>query len=43
MVSCTPVPASPLHRLTWAKVRKELSADGKHKHIEGVYTADGTH
>ena len=26
---------------TVTKVRKELSADGKHKHIEGVCTSDG--
>lgn len=25
------------------KVRKELSADGSHRHIEGVCTASGTH
>jgi len=28
---------------TVTKVRKELSADRKHKHIEGVCTKDGTH
>jgi hypothetical protein len=25
------------------KVRKELSSNGAHKHIEGVCTSDGTH
>lgn len=25
------------------RVRKELSADGTHRHIEGVCTSDGTH
>ena len=28
---------------TVTKVRKEQSADGTHKHIEGVCTSDGTH
>lgn len=28
---------------TVTKVRRELSADGTHAHIEGVCTADGTH
>jgi hypothetical protein len=28
---------------TAVKVRKETSADGSHRHIEGVCTADGTH
>jgi Protein of unknown function (DUF3892) len=28
---------------TVTKVRKELSNDGKHKHIEGVCTSDGTY
>ena len=28
---------------TVTKVRKELSADGKHKHIKGVCTKDGTY
>jgi hypothetical protein len=28
---------------TVTKVRKELSADGTHEHIEGVCTTDGTH
>jgi hypothetical protein len=29
--------------LTVTGVRKEASADGSHRHIEGVCTADGTH
>lgn len=28
---------------TVTKVRKELSDDGTHQHIEGVCTSDGTH
>ena len=28
---------------TVTKVRKETSADGSHKHIEGVCTSNGTH
>ncbi|HEY5342662.1 MAG TPA: DUF3892 domain-containing protein [Solirubrobacteraceae bacterium] len=28
---------------TVTEVRKELSDDGTHKHIEGVCTSDGTH
>jgi hypothetical protein len=28
---------------TVTKVRKELSADKSHEHIEGVFTTDGTH
>lgn len=28
---------------TATKVRKELSTDGGHRHIEGVCTADGSH
>lgn len=28
---------------TVTKVRKELSSDGTHRHIEGVCTATGTH
>lgn len=28
---------------TVTKVRKELSSDGTHRHIEGVCTASGTH
>jgi hypothetical protein len=28
---------------TVTRVRKESSADGSHRHIEGVCTADGTH
>jgi len=28
---------------TVTKVRKELSADGTHRHIEGVCTSSGTH
>jgi hypothetical protein len=28
---------------TVTKVRKETSADGTHKHIEGVCTSDGSH
>jgi hypothetical protein len=28
---------------TVTKVRKEMSSDGSHKHIEGVCTSDGTH
>jgi hypothetical protein len=28
---------------TVTKVRKETSADGSHKHIEGVCTSSGTH
>lgn len=28
---------------TVTHVRKELSADGTHRHIEGVCTTDGTH